>query len=751
MKEGKQYSFWQLVSSEKENTAILIPQIQRDYIQYRTGKVEANLSRFLQNLISSITAKNNPINLNFIYGNTSKVYEADCVVNAFIPIDGQQRLTTLFLLHYYVFNEAETSLKNDLKKHFYYKTRSTTQDFLDSLIEKNNKKFYDNDRAPSEIIRDTSWYSSLWDFDPSVLSCLKVLDQINKTFIGLCKKPNWNDLTASLTSDYCPITFMKLEIEGIDKPNELYIKMNSRGKQLTAFENFKTELYGYINEYPQNFPPAYKQKMDGDWLSYLWELCVPLKEDACEKYTDVLYRELLHWIIVNRICCFKNADNITDSFKSIFNTDTPEKFYLYEYKAEVGKEEFISAIQDIYYTMNLLSHLKDKTKESVTKNIFGLSYDKGIFSCDISQYMQRALIFAVTKYATTAKVEETSDISSFSSWWRVAKNLITNSQIDSLKTCLSAIHSINRFEYTTDIADYLVKADETAKDQKFIDLPALNPIQCQEEILKQKIICFSAITEWKDTIYNAEENSYFNGEIFFALKLAGVNNQTDANQENLKLFNENWQKIKEIFDEPRDDGSIHRLLLVYGDYSEEMSKYADDNYLLSYYFNDTKHHNQDWRGLLRSDNKLELFGQMLGDFKASDKSFTKFAHAKCNNIKNLNYETVKQELHLYMIKYPEVFEYIKSFGRCWCWKDYIYLLRTSTRGSFINYKLFIVFCQLDKQEKNVKTYEGKGDERDFISINGENYYCEPQGFYTDDKNGKIFVASTIDEMVKKFV
>ena len=42
--------------------------------------------------------------------------------------------------------------------------------------------------------------------------------------------------------------------------------MNSRGKQLTAFENFKTELYGYLNENPQKFHSDFKQCMDGIWL-----------------------------------------------------------------------------------------------------------------------------------------------------------------------------------------------------------------------------------------------------------------------------------------------------------------------------------------------------------------------------------------------------------------------------------------------------------------------------------------------------
>ena len=46
----------------------------------------------------------------------------------------------------------------------------------------------------------------------------------------------------SLTSDDCPITFSFLELQRFGLGDELYIKMNSRGKPLSTFENFKAEF-----------------------------------------------------------------------------------------------------------------------------------------------------------------------------------------------------------------------------------------------------------------------------------------------------------------------------------------------------------------------------------------------------------------------------------------------------------------------------------------------------------------------------
>lgn len=79
------YSFYELVMQFK----VKIPILQRDYAQGR----EENTSiceNFLKTLKNSIL-HDKTINLDFIYGNVDN--------GVFLPLDGQQRLTTLFLLH----------------------------------------------------------------------------------------------------------------------------------------------------------------------------------------------------------------------------------------------------------------------------------------------------------------------------------------------------------------------------------------------------------------------------------------------------------------------------------------------------------------------------------------------------------------------------------------------------------------------------------------------------------------------------
>ncbi len=90
---GEKQTFWQLICNE--NLKIKIPLIQRDYVQGRnTPQVELARKNLLQDLAQALTTSKT-VDLNFIYGNIEEIY--------FIPIDGQQRLTTLFLLHVYAF------------------------------------------------------------------------------------------------------------------------------------------------------------------------------------------------------------------------------------------------------------------------------------------------------------------------------------------------------------------------------------------------------------------------------------------------------------------------------------------------------------------------------------------------------------------------------------------------------------------------------------------------------------------------
>jgi len=96
MKNNKiqQTTFWKFLQNRK----IEIPIIQRDYAQGRIGK-EKLRETFLSDLKKALD-NNTTLKLDFVYGSFEN--------NSLNPLDGQQRLTTLWLLHWYIaFKEGD--------------------------------------------------------------------------------------------------------------------------------------------------------------------------------------------------------------------------------------------------------------------------------------------------------------------------------------------------------------------------------------------------------------------------------------------------------------------------------------------------------------------------------------------------------------------------------------------------------------------------------------------------------------------
>lgn len=98
LENDEDYCF-EIISSStiinKENKTIsniTIPIIQRDYAQGRDENKDLR-KEFIDKLFQHLESKQK-LKLDFIYGSINPTNE-----NSFLPLDGQQRLTTLYLLH----------------------------------------------------------------------------------------------------------------------------------------------------------------------------------------------------------------------------------------------------------------------------------------------------------------------------------------------------------------------------------------------------------------------------------------------------------------------------------------------------------------------------------------------------------------------------------------------------------------------------------------------------------------------------
>lgn len=106
---------------------IVIPMIQRDYAQGREGVgIRRVRTRFLDSLYKAVTEK--PITLDFIYG------DIDSEGNM-RPLDGQQRLTTLFLLYWYAAKKCNVpETEYGFLYNFSYETRYSVRNFCIELV-----------------------------------------------------------------------------------------------------------------------------------------------------------------------------------------------------------------------------------------------------------------------------------------------------------------------------------------------------------------------------------------------------------------------------------------------------------------------------------------------------------------------------------------------------------------------------------------------------------------------------------------
>ncbi|MCB9247041.1 MAG: DUF262 domain-containing protein [Ignavibacteriales bacterium] len=226
-------TFWKLIDSHK----ISIPIIQRDYAQGREEEIEKR-EKFLNSILRYLQNEEQ-MHLDFVYGREKE--------NVFYPIDGQQRLTTLFLLHwYFALKENVDAEKKEKLSKFVYDTRISSREFCNTLIREDIKiPTSINDDYFIKYIKNKQWYRVVWDNDPTIKAMLVMIQALHNKFHDF----NSYDVFERLTnSDLISFELLDLGRKGFELTDELYIKMNARGKQLTSFENFKANFIQFIEK-----------------------------------------------------------------------------------------------------------------------------------------------------------------------------------------------------------------------------------------------------------------------------------------------------------------------------------------------------------------------------------------------------------------------------------------------------------------------------------------------------------------------
>ena len=251
---------------------------------------------FISELFDFLTADNPkiPMDLDFIYGSIEEIEG----VKYFYPLDGQQRLTTLFLLYWFIggaeLQIEEKSQLADILKNFYYATRTSSNAFCENLVgalKQNEIVFLLREEAevvdkveikPAQNIvtqiENFSWFHDSYKLDPTVQAMLNMLNRIQDLYL--------RNRCSGIFQNLEKLCFYVLPLNNFDLTEELYVKMNARGKQLTNFENFKADFQHWIKHNSEAlglsdclyagrkmpYDMVLLNKMDNEWSAMFWDI-----------------------------------------------------------------------------------------------------------------------------------------------------------------------------------------------------------------------------------------------------------------------------------------------------------------------------------------------------------------------------------------------------------------------------------------------------------------------------------------------
>lgn len=509
----------QLIFSEllERHGRIRVPLIQRDYAQGRIEEDEVRnefLAALHEALLLLPESDRLPLNLDFIYGSVEDK-------NGFQPLDGQQRLTTLFLLHWYLSwrdecSEAFRDLCMDgAASRFSYQVRPSSKEFFDQLVGHTPSQTPDEVEKVSALLQDQPWYFRSWRLDPTIQSALVMLDALHERF------QDTHGLYARLTDTEQPaITFQLLDLRNFGLSDDLYIKMNARGKPLTSFETFKARYEQILRDQfpdetrlidgvPVSASEYFSRRMDTRWADFFW----PHRDPETHVFDEAVMNVFRAVILITRSPKSELFDkDITDLRYRWQKNSYP--FFQQRNWLDAPFFETLVCLLDIWSggEGGLIPKLPDERyfkEESVLKQI--LSEPSGLDYDDIVQFAAYAQFLK--------KHEDAPDPAAFQEWMRVVFNLSVNTEYNrpaDLQRSLSEL--ANLAPHMTTILEYLAGPES--------DIGGFNRQQVAEERLKARLL----LTDdgWRALIDQAEGHGYFQGQIGFLLRFSGVSSHPAA-------------------------------------------------------------------------------------------------------------------------------------------------------------------------------------------------------------------------------
>lgn len=497
---------------------IVIPSLQRDYVQ---GNRRDKISPFIDYLLEGFEGKDG-IDLNYMYGT---ILKNDDGTISFVPIDGQQRMTTLWLLRLYLTaraNVQQPGAHRPMVQRLEYRTREYAREFCRALSE-----HVDAVVTPElklvDIIRQP-WFIEAWRHDVTVQGCMATLRIIDEK-IG-------SRSASELLEQFDEKIRFSLQTLDDDINDDIYIKMNGRGIHLTEFENLKAWLDQRVENCKcADFRKRWQRCMDNEWADMVWQNRCVRKDDDENPIDNLMLRLLytlayLYWVqhqdqLTQAID--EGGDDLKSELRHELGSDSNDdlvprllshlirrdKFWLSEYLLE---QLPIFSHKSLQFMADNLDCLCSRWKQlngldlyfwkgSATTLFFQMFLDEALESIP---YGKLALCHAVLAYPGSEAKEP------FEEWMYRMRNLIVNQDV----------HKGNLLNIMDSISN---KIGKRLKEARFRQIFETYPIEHfnQQQLAEEKLKSQVQDEELQRFMRKLENHPFFVGQIKFLFDFCG--------------------------------------------------------------------------------------------------------------------------------------------------------------------------------------------------------------------------------------
>jgi hypothetical protein len=522
---------------------LIVPEIQRDYV-WKPGNAlklvqsiydDSQKSLESQAEAAEDTIRNLPPDLRdlllkgledqkisthvgFIYA-----YHNDDFNGRYMLIDGQQRITTLFLLLLALHIDDNTQdifkrtyFKEGLLK-FDYRVRQTAHDFMTRLVD------YLLEGGALTEVKNQYWYYADYEHDKTIAAILSNYAAIEE-FIAT------HDLSLQYVED--SVELLYFDTHKTEQGEELYLYMNSRGVSVSNNENIKAQLLENLSAKDKDFWGTQWEH----WQSIFWKL------RGNNPNADLGFDEFLRWLKMIKLVRSKPKSTVSRLFQRVRDVKESKKFGV----EGLDKEEiaaFMSALE------RLLKHDSDWPifdEVWLSKEINAIDYIRILplllYARHFEDATQNQLTRVARYFRNVIRFENVSKTpySSIVTALRLAECMVAESDPDiAVIRVLGEIDEFKNFLTSGEIAKFeLYHKSETEEDRNGIET----------------------------SFWSAEDDKYLFGSIQLICRASEQSLAiADIDQFDIDIFDESWEHYQMLFNRPSD--LLRRALLTKGDYS----------------------------------------------------------------------------------------------------------------------------------------------------------------------------------------